>query len=233
MGIQPDRLAQLRPSDKGLPVDASNPFFLFDPNKCVVCGICVRTCDEIVGRGTLDFVDRGFRTVIGTFGNKSFIESTCESCGECVVRCPVGALAPKKPKFAAREVQTTCVYCGVGCGIYLGVSGDKVVKVRAQVTDICPPGFCSMTFHFHESPTNEIANPARLRRFSKTPATHLPTPLSEVPGLASHSKKSRGLRSGRPSRFRRSRGGRAVSPRRVRRCCRRPVSGAGHRRSVF
>jgi len=132
LGIQPDRLKRLRPSEKGLPIDASNPFFQFDPNKCVVCGICVRTCDEIVGRGTLDFIDRGFRTVIGTFANKPFIDSTCESCGECVVRCPVGALAPKVPKVAAREVQTTCVYCGVGCGIYLGVSGDKIVNVRAD-----------------------------------------------------------------------------------------------------
>jgi len=132
LGIDPEHLERLRPSNKGLPIDTSNPFFQFDPNKCIICGICVRTCDEIVGRGTLDFIDRGFGTVIGTFGNKSFADSTCESCGECVVRCPVGALAPKRPKFAAREVQTTCVYCGVGCGIYLGVSGDKVVDVRGD-----------------------------------------------------------------------------------------------------
>ena len=132
LGIEPDNLERLRPSNKGLPIDTSNPFFQFDPNKCVICGICVRTCDEIVGRGTLEFIDRGFGTVIGTFGNKSFADSTCESCGECVVRCPVGALAPKRPKFAAREVQTTCVYCGVGCGIYLGVAGDKVVDVRGD-----------------------------------------------------------------------------------------------------
>jgi formate dehydrogenase major subunit len=132
LGIQPDRLARLRPSDKGLPIDDSNPFFQFDPNKCVVCGICVRTCDEIVGLGALGFINRGFKTVIGTFGNKSFVDSICESCGECVVRCPVGALAPKRPQFPAREVQSTCVYCGVGCGIYLGVSGDKVVSVRGD-----------------------------------------------------------------------------------------------------
>ncbi len=132
LGIEPEQLERLRPSNKGLPIDTSNPFFLFDPNKCVICGICVRTCDEVVGRGALAFIDRGFETVIGTFGNKPFIESTCESCGECVVRCPVGALAPKQPKIAAREVQTTCVYCGVGCGIYLGVSGDRIVNVRGD-----------------------------------------------------------------------------------------------------
>lgn len=132
LGIQPERLARLRPSDKGLPIDDSNPFFQFDPNKCVVCGICVRTCDEIVGLGALGFINRGFKTVIGTFGNKSFVESVCESCGECVTRCPVGALVPKQPAFPAREVQTTCVYCGVGCGIYMGVSGDKLVSVRGD-----------------------------------------------------------------------------------------------------
>lgn len=132
LGIQPDRLERLSPSDKGMPIDTSNPFFLFDPNKCIVCGICVRTCDEIVGLGALGFINRGFKTVIGTFGNKPFVESICESCGECVTRCPVGALAPKRPKLAAREVQTTCVYCGVGCGIYLGVSGDRIVSVRGD-----------------------------------------------------------------------------------------------------
>jgi len=130
--LAPDQLERLRTTEKNLPIDASNPFFQFDPNKCVICGICVRTCDEIVGLGALGFIDRGFKTMVGTFGNKPFTESICESCGECVVRCPVGALAPKKPKFAAREVQTTCVYCGVGCGIYLGVAGDKIVHVRAD-----------------------------------------------------------------------------------------------------
>jgi formate dehydrogenase major subunit len=132
LGIDPEQLKRLRPSNKGLPIDTSNPFFQFDPNKCVLCGICVRTCDEIVGRGALGFIGRGFDTMVGTFENKPFIDSICESCGECVVRCPVGSLTPKKPEFAAREVQTTCVYCGVGCGIYLSVAGDKVVSVRGD-----------------------------------------------------------------------------------------------------
>jgi len=132
LGIQPDRLTRLRPFDKNLPLDTSNPFFQFDPNKCVICGICVRTCDEIIGLGAIGFINRGYDTVIGTFGNKTFVESICESCGECVVRCPVGALAPKKPQFPAREVKTTCVYCGVGCGLHLGISGDQVVSVRGD-----------------------------------------------------------------------------------------------------
>jgi formate dehydrogenase major subunit len=132
VGVNGDRLLHLTPRAELLPVDMSNPFFKYDPNKCIACGICVRTCDEIVGLGVLSFIERGNRTVIGTFADKPFIESICESCGECVVRCPVGALAPKKALRPSHEVQSTCVYCGVGCGIYLGVKGDRVVSVRAD-----------------------------------------------------------------------------------------------------
>jgi formate dehydrogenase major subunit len=132
LGINPEQLQDLRPLGRDLPIDESNPFFLFDPNKCILCGICVRTCDEIVGLGALGYINRGFQTVVGTFGNKGFLDSICESCGECIVRCPVGALAPKKPQLAAREVLTTCAYCGVGCGIYFGVRGDTIVSTRAN-----------------------------------------------------------------------------------------------------
>jgi len=113
-------------------VDRSNPFFDYDPNRCVLCGICVRTCNDLQGVGAIDFAHRGFQTLIATFGNKPLAESRCESCGECVVRCPVGALTPKKTQQPAREVKTTCAYCGVGCGIYLGIRGDQVVSVRGD-----------------------------------------------------------------------------------------------------
>lgn len=132
LGITPEQMADIRPLGRDLPIDGSNPFFQFDPNKCILCGICVRTCDDIVGLGALGYINRGFRTVVGTFGNKGFLDSICESCGECISRCPVGALVPKKPQMAAREVKTICAYCGVGCGLYLGVKGDQIVSVRAD-----------------------------------------------------------------------------------------------------
>jgi formate dehydrogenase major subunit len=132
LDIQPERLARLRKSDKRLPVDTSNPFFQLDPNKCVLCGICIRTCDEIVGLGALGYINRGFKSVVGTAGNKPLKDSICESCGECVERCPVGALAPKKSRIPAREVTSTCVYCGVGCGIHIGVKGNDVVSMRGD-----------------------------------------------------------------------------------------------------
>ncbi len=132
IGVDGDRLRLLDPRPEMLPIDNSNPFFRYDPNKCIACGICVRTCHDIVGLGVLDFVNRGNRTVIGTFNDEPFADSICESCGECVVRCPVGALEPKKAQRPSHEVQSTCVYCGVGCGIYLGVKGDQIVSVRAD-----------------------------------------------------------------------------------------------------
>jgi len=132
LGIGPEQLESLRPLGRQLPIDKSNPFFQFDPNKCVLCGICVRTCDEIVGLGAIGYINRGFKTVVGTFGDKGLKDSICESCGECVARCPVGALVPKRPQLAAREVLSTCTYCGVGCGIYFGVKGDKIISARAD-----------------------------------------------------------------------------------------------------
>lgn len=135
VGVDRERISKMRKPEKRLPVDISNPFFLFDPNKCVLCGICVRTCNEIQGVRAIDFVNRGFITTIGTFGNKSFLESTCESCGECVARCPVGALAIKKYQKPSREVETVCSYCGVGCGLVLGVQGNNIVHVRGNTND--------------------------------------------------------------------------------------------------
>jgi formate dehydrogenase alpha subunit len=135
VGVDSDRLARWRRPEKTLPVDRSNPFFDYDPNQCVLCGICVRTCDEIVGVNALDFAFRGFSTTVATFANQSWVESRCVSCGECVVRCPVGALLPKTFAQPAREVKTICPYCGVGCGMFLGVRGNRIVSVRGETSN--------------------------------------------------------------------------------------------------
>ena len=132
VGLDEPRLEQLRRPERELPIDTSNPFFDLDPNKCVLCGICVRTCEELQGVGAIDFAFRGFDTTVSTFGGKPMADSRCESCGECVVRCPVGALRPKRFQQPAREVLTTCPYCGVGCGIHLGVRGNRIVSARGE-----------------------------------------------------------------------------------------------------
>jgi predicted molibdopterin-dependent oxidoreductase YjgC len=129
IGISQDRLDRLRRSTRSLPLDTSNPFFDRDPNRCVLCGICIRTCAEINGACAIDFAFRGYDTVVSTFGNKPIVDSKCESCGECVVRCPVGALVPKKAQQPAFEVRSICNYCGVGCSLRLGVRGNVIVNV--------------------------------------------------------------------------------------------------------
>jgi len=132
IGIEEERLQRLKRTARDLPLDRSNPFFIRDPNKCVLCGICVRTCEEINGVSAIDFAFRGQDTRISTLMDKPIRESKCESCGECVVRCPVGALVPQNMRKPAREVKSICPYCGTGCGIYLGIRGDEIVSARGD-----------------------------------------------------------------------------------------------------
>jgi len=132
IGVDRDRLDRMRRPKKVSPIDTSNPFFERDPNKCVLCGICVRTCEEVQCVGAIDFAFRGFDTKITTFADRPLLESICMSCGECVVRCPVGALTFKGFQSPSREVKTICTYCGCGCGLYLGMRGEKVVSVRGD-----------------------------------------------------------------------------------------------------
>lgn len=132
VGVDKTSLARLKPRDERLPLDTSNPFFDFDPNRCVLCGICVRTCDELQNVQAIDFVERGVGAKIAGFGSKTRIESNCESCGECVVRCPVGALTEKNGEKPTHHVKTVCSFCGCGCGLYLGVRDKRVVHVTAD-----------------------------------------------------------------------------------------------------
>jgi formate dehydrogenase (NADP+) alpha subunit len=132
LGINRDDLGSLRRQIMDIPIDDSNPFFDRDLKKCILCGVCVRTCSELLGVNAVDFGFRGYQSKITTFGDKPILESSCVSCGECVVACPVGALVPKETLKPAREVKTVCPYCGVGCNIYLGVRGEQVVSARGD-----------------------------------------------------------------------------------------------------
>jgi formate dehydrogenase alpha subunit len=164
IGLNEDRLKRLRPYRPEIPKDTSNPFFERDLERCILCGICVRTCEEILGVSAIDFADRGVYTTISTFGDAPILESNCVSCGECVVRCPVGALTPRKDKKVSPvyEVLTTCPYCGCGCGLYLGVRGDEIVSVRgekenpASLGNLCVKGRYGIDFVNHP---DRLTNP--------------------------------------------------------------------------
>ena len=113
------------------PKDASNPYFTFDPSKCIVCSRCVRACDEVQGTFALTIDGRGFDSVVKT-GADDFFGSECVSCGACVQACPTATLMDKsviEHGVPDRVVKTTCAYCGVGCSFKAEVKGDQVVRM--------------------------------------------------------------------------------------------------------
>ena len=115
----------------GAAVDSSNPYFQFDPSKCIVCSRCVRACDEVQGTFALAIDGRGFDSKVATSAD-AFFDSECVSCGACVQACPTATLIEKsvvEHGVPDRSVDTTCAYCGVGCSFRAEVKGDQVVRM--------------------------------------------------------------------------------------------------------
>lgn len=121
--------------------DDSNPFYIFDRNKCILCGKCVRVCDQLQGTTAIGLSERGFHTHIAHPFDLGMTLSDCVSCGNCVNVCPTGALTEKKKqKFrywdVDRTVKTTCGYCGVGCQLEMKVIDNKIVEIMPSETGI-------------------------------------------------------------------------------------------------
>ena len=112
--------------------DESNPYFSFDPSKCIVCNRCVRACEETQGTFALTISGRGFESRVSPGQDESFLASECVSCGACVKACPTATLQEKTVIALGQpehEVITTCAYCGVGCGFKAQMKGDQVVNM--------------------------------------------------------------------------------------------------------
>jgi predicted molibdopterin-dependent oxidoreductase YjgC len=123
-----------------------NPFIERDMEKCILCGQCVRICDEIQGVGAIDFAYRGLKTKITPPFEKDL---NCEFCGQCVAVCPTGALTGKmwtqRGRQNFREVDTICPYCGCGCNITLHIRRNEIVRISSRQDSInegwlCPKG---------------------------------------------------------------------------------------------
>jgi len=118
----------------GYNIEDTNSMIQRDLNKCILCGRCVRVCNEIQVNEVLDFSMRGSYAKVGPEFDTDYIDSSCVFCGQCVDACPVGALTYKQARFQGRpweieKVRTTCTYCGVGCQLDLNVHDGKIIKV--------------------------------------------------------------------------------------------------------
>ncbi|GHB47273.1 formate dehydrogenase subunit alpha [Pseudovibrio japonicus] len=115
-----------------MPKDESNPYFTYDPAKCIVCSRCVRACEEVQGTFALTISGRGFDSRVTAGMAESFLDSECVSCGACVQACPTATLQEKSVIDIGQpehSVVTTCAYCGVGCSFKAEMRGDELVRM--------------------------------------------------------------------------------------------------------
>ncbi len=115
------------------PIDLSNPYFQFEPSKCIACSRCVRACEEVQGTFALTMEGRGFETKVSAgILSDDFFSSDCVSCGACVQACPTATLVEKSVVAhgtPTRHVDTTCAYCGVGCSFRAELQGEEVIRM--------------------------------------------------------------------------------------------------------
>jgi formate dehydrogenase major subunit len=140
-------------------IDDSNPYFSFDPAKCILCARCVRACEEVQGTFALTIDGRGFDSKIAAGADQDFLSSDCVSCGACVQACPTESLFEKRAMEMGKpekSVITTCAYCGVGCGFKAEVKNDEVVSMmpwkdgQANHGHSCVKGRFAWDYAIHE-----------------------------------------------------------------------------------
>ena len=115
------------------PQEQTHPFIERNADKCILCGLCVRVCDEVMGRTALGLVSRGFDTVVAPEFGRKLEKTDCISCGQCVAVCPTGALRELQPvaksvPVAEKSTLTTCSFCSMGCPVDLRTRGDMITR---------------------------------------------------------------------------------------------------------
>ncbi|MCX7705628.1 MAG: formate dehydrogenase subunit alpha [bacterium] len=135
------------PGEKSKAIESDGkPFIIRDYEKCILCGKCVRVCEEIVGAQAIDFGCRGFDTQIISGFNESLLKGGCIFCGNCIEVCPVGALREVGSEGRGRtwefkKIKTVCPYCGVGCGIEVSVKNSSIIRISGDFESPVNSGF--------------------------------------------------------------------------------------------
>lgn len=146
-------------NDLWLAKDETNPYFTYDPSKCIVCNRCVRACEEVQGTFALTISGRGFDSRVSASMDEDFLESECVSCGACVQACPTATLIEKSVIEIGQpehSVVTTCAYCGVGCSFKAEMRGEEVVRMmpykdgRANEGHSCVKGRFAFGYATHK-----------------------------------------------------------------------------------
>jgi formate dehydrogenase (NADP+) alpha subunit len=130
---------------RNFPVELYDPFYDRDYNLCILCGRCIRECQEVRGANVLAFKQRGPHTIIGPAFERTHLEAGCEFCGACVAVCPTGTLSEKTSKWMGKpdgEVLSTCPLCSIGCQIRILIKNDEVIGSRPVKTSIVPDQLC-------------------------------------------------------------------------------------------
>jgi formate dehydrogenase major subunit len=134
--------------------DERHPFIVLDPNKCINCGRCVRTCSEICGISALGFVYRGFKAIVKPSMEKSLCETNCISCGNCIDSCPTGAISEKHEKSIPGTLERSnheslCHFCSLGCTV-------NYKKINNEIYYVSQTNYASV-----DSPNRGFRSPNR------------------------------------------------------------------------
>lgn len=167
-----------------LPVDRDNPFFYRDYNLCILCGRCVRACQELRGVSAIAFVGRGSQTTVGTAFNRSLADSGCKFCFACVEVCPTAALVDRVPIWrSGRDREAYVVPCRSACpaGIDIpryvhlisqGRPGEALAVIREKVPFPGVLGRVCVHPCEQECRRSELNEPISIRALKRFAADH-------------------------------------------------------------